>query len=42
MDLTAIETLLAAVAAGAVTIGVAKLGVMGTIMAYNWIQAAVK
>lgn len=42
MDLTAITDLLAIVAAGAVTIGVAKLGIMGAIMAYNWIQAAVK
>jgi hypothetical protein len=42
VDLTAITDLLTLVAAGAVTIGVAKLGVMGTIMAYKWISAAVK
>lgn len=41
MDLTAITDLLVLVAAGAATIGLAKLGIMGTIMAYKWIMAAV-
>lgn len=42
MDTTVVTDLLALVAAGAVAIGVAKLGIMGSIMAYKWIQAAVK
>jgi hypothetical protein len=42
MDLTAITDLLTLVLAGAVVIGVAKLGIMGSIVAYKWIQAAVK
>lgn len=42
MDLTPATDLFALVLAGAVVIGLAKLGIMGAIVAYKWIQAAVK